>query len=203
VRHGNTFEAGQQVVWVGARTDLPLTETGKLQAHAVGRWCVHRSVRSNAIVTGPLRRTWETAAIVREHTSGELVVSEELREIDYGLWEGLSSADIESRYGSAALKAWETEAVWPSDAGWPQQEKAVTHGMLDLMDGLIRFGADSDVVLCTSNGILKTLSKHFVFGDRPASLGVRTGHLCIVERHGAAWRVVKWNLAPACQRKPC
>jgi broad specificity phosphatase PhoE len=195
VRHGNTFETGQQPVWVGARTDLPLTETGRLQGHAVGRWCADH-LHPKAIITSPLRRTRETAEIIQGYTSGELIRSNEMREIDYGLWEGLSSAEIESRYGASALKAWDTKAAWPSDAGWPQQEQTVTRDILDLMNGLERFGTGADVVLCTSNGILKTLSKHLIFAERPASLGVRTGHLCIVEKKGTTWCVLAWNHVP-------
>jgi broad specificity phosphatase PhoE len=197
VRHGNTFEAGQPAVWIGGRTDLPLTETGRLQARAVGEWCPRAAVHPRAIVTGPLRRTRETAYIIQEYTSGELIVSDEMREIDYGRWEGLSSAEIKSRYGAASLTAWEAEARWPTDAGWPQQEAAVTRAILDLMDGLARFGGDAQIIFCTSNGILKTMAKHFVFDEPPAMLGVRTGHMCIVQRQAAAWKIVSWNLAPA------
>ena len=35
-RHGNTFDKGDKVVWVGARTDLPLTAKGREQARALG-----------------------------------------------------------------------------------------------------------------------------------------------------------------------
>ena len=35
-RHGNTFEPSDKVVWVGARTDLPLTSMGREQAAALG-----------------------------------------------------------------------------------------------------------------------------------------------------------------------
>jgi broad specificity phosphatase PhoE len=196
VRHGNTFEEGQPSVWIGGRTDLPLTETGRLQARAVGQWCVRSSVRPKVHVSGPLRRTRETATIIQEYTSGELVISEEMREIDYGDWEGLSSAEIISRYGSAALTAWETEARWPADAGWPQQETAVARAILALMDWFSQSGSDSYVVFCTSNGVLKTMSKHFAFDDPPKSLGVRTGHMCLVHGEPGAWRVIGWNIAP-------
>jgi probable phosphoglycerate mutase len=38
IRHGNTFEAGQKAVWVGARSDLPLTMAGEAQAHAAAQY---------------------------------------------------------------------------------------------------------------------------------------------------------------------
>ena len=36
-RHGNTFNKGDKIVWVGARTDLPLTAKGREQALALGQ----------------------------------------------------------------------------------------------------------------------------------------------------------------------
>jgi hypothetical protein len=33
-RHGNTFDDGQQTVWVGAQIDLPLASKGREQAKA-------------------------------------------------------------------------------------------------------------------------------------------------------------------------
>ena len=65
-RHGNTFEAGDKVVWVGARTDLPLTAKGREQAAALGEGL--RPVKSviKHIVSGPLNRTREHAAIAAQ-----------------------------------------------------------------------------------------------------------------------------------------
>jgi len=37
VRHGNTFDPGDTVTRVGARTDLPLSSSGRAQADALAR----------------------------------------------------------------------------------------------------------------------------------------------------------------------
>ena len=36
VRHGNTFSPGDRVSWVGRGEDLPLVESGRAQASALG-----------------------------------------------------------------------------------------------------------------------------------------------------------------------
>ncbi|HRC26802.1 MAG TPA: phosphoglycerate mutase family protein, partial [Alphaproteobacteria bacterium] len=60
-RHGNTFESGQTPRRVGARTDLPLTETGRAQGRAVGLLLRAQGMIPARVYTGSLRRTVETA----------------------------------------------------------------------------------------------------------------------------------------------
>ena len=65
-RHGNTFNKGDKVVWVGARTDLPLTVKGREQAQALGEALAPFAPRIKRVVAGPLLRTREQAAIICE-----------------------------------------------------------------------------------------------------------------------------------------
>ncbi|MGA9265082.1 MAG: histidine phosphatase family protein, partial [Rhodomicrobium sp.] len=62
-RHGNTFEPSDKVVWVGARTDLPLTAKGREQAAALGEGLQPMKSVIKRIVSGPLQRTREHAGI--------------------------------------------------------------------------------------------------------------------------------------------
>ncbi len=65
-RHGNTFNKGDKVVWVGARTDLPLTAKGREQAQALGQALVPFAPQIKRVVSGPLLRTREHAAVICE-----------------------------------------------------------------------------------------------------------------------------------------
>ncbi len=65
-RHGNTFNKGDKVVWVGARTDLPLTAKGREQAQALGEALAPFAPRIKRVIAGPLLRTNEQAAIICE-----------------------------------------------------------------------------------------------------------------------------------------
>ncbi len=65
-RHGNTFNKGDKVVWVGARTDLPLTAKGREQAQALGQALVPFAPQIKRVISGPLLRTREHAAIICE-----------------------------------------------------------------------------------------------------------------------------------------
>jgi broad specificity phosphatase PhoE len=68
-RHGNTFEASEKAVWVGARTDLPLTVKGREQAQALAAALQPVKPRIGRVISGPLKRTREHAVIVCETLS--------------------------------------------------------------------------------------------------------------------------------------
>jgi broad specificity phosphatase PhoE len=63
-RHGNTFNKGDKVVWVGARTDLPLTAKGHEQALALGQALAPFAPRIKRVISGPLLRTREHAGFL-------------------------------------------------------------------------------------------------------------------------------------------
>jgi broad specificity phosphatase PhoE len=88
VRHGETewSKSGQHT----GRTDIPLTATGIRQAEALGRRLAGH--RFGLVLTSPLARARETC---RLSGFGDVaVVSDDLREWDYGIYEGRTTADV-------------------------------------------------------------------------------------------------------------
>ena len=117
-RHGNTFVPGDKIIWAGARTDLPLVEKGLLQAKDIGNALVAQGIIPARIYTGSLLRTIQTAQLIAGITgTPDVEIAEELKEIDYGLWEGRSNDDIRRDYGAALLDAWQQNSQWPGGAG--------------------------------------------------------------------------------------
>ena len=216
-RHGNTFETGDKIVWVGARTDLPLTAKGRDQAAALGRALVPMVPRLKRVISGPLKRTNEHAAIVcstltamlSEDKSGEKRSSahfrqetdERLREIDYGLWEGKTLEEIASLGGGAELHAWDKHGEWPPSPGWAPQANTILSNIADLTTDLAEALGRRDVaLLITSNGILKFFLKLVpgAFEDMAGrgALRVATGHCCALRHGEKGWHVEFWNKAP-------
>lgn len=88
IRHGQT-------AWTlsGAhtgRTDLPLTEAGRENAIAVGRWLAARPF--SLVLTSPLTRARETCRLAGYGDVAE--VDPDLCEWNYGDYEGRTTADI-------------------------------------------------------------------------------------------------------------
>ena len=85
VRHGQTEKNRQNVLQ--GRSDVPLNETGALQAAAVARQLRAAGIRFERVYTSPLRRAVQTAAMlapeVKPVTDGRLI------EMDYGPYEGM------------------------------------------------------------------------------------------------------------------
>ncbi len=95
VRHGETewSLSGQHT----GETDIPLTPEGQLQAVALGRLLAGR--RFERVLASPMRRARDTAELAG--FGDRIVVSEGLREYDYGEYEGIT-----------------TEQIWERAPGW-------------------------------------------------------------------------------------
>jgi broad specificity phosphatase PhoE len=86
IRHGETAWSlsGQHT----SRTDLPLTEEGKRRASALGRSLTGRDFA--LVLPSPMQRALETCRL----SGHQAEIDPDLREWDYGAYEGLTSDDI-------------------------------------------------------------------------------------------------------------
>jgi probable phosphoglycerate mutase len=203
-RHGNTFEKGDKVVWVGARTDLPLTAKGRAQAAALGEGLKPLRPHIGRIVCGPLKRTREHAAIAAERLgfAAAAEVDERLREIDYGAWEAKSSEEIQALGGEAELAAWNEKGKWPEAPGWTPSAEVIAANVAQLAgECAATLGSADAALLVTSNGILKFFLKLVpgAFEDMAArgALKVATGRCCALRHSARGWEVAFWDRDPA------
>jgi broad specificity phosphatase PhoE len=203
-RHGNTFEPNDKVVWVGARTDLPLTAKGREQASALGEALQPDRARIARVIAGPLKRTREHAEIVSRALGAEdsVAIDERLREIDYGLWEGKSSGEIQEAYGDAGLDAWNKHSIWPKYANWSPNPELIKKNVSELANELAENSSSEEIVLLvTSNGILRFFL-HLIPGafekmSKEGGLKVATGHCCVLRKDDTNWDLLSWDRQPA------
>jgi broad specificity phosphatase PhoE len=87
-RHGET-EWSRDGRHTG-RTDVPLTEVGRRQAVRLGKMLAGRTFER--VISSPLVRATETARLAG--FGDRLEIDEDLREWDYGIYEGRTSEDI-------------------------------------------------------------------------------------------------------------
>jgi len=95
-RHGETD--WNKARRIQGRTDIPLNERGRRQAEALAFRLA--SVRFDAVYTSDIGRVLETTRIVAAAQGREIPVTAlpELRECNYGEWEGLTRDEIAERY---------------------------------------------------------------------------------------------------------
>lgn len=85
VRHGETDHNKNHLIQ-GDFVDLPLNETGQKQAKEVAEKLKNETF--DLILCSPLLRAKETAEAINQHLKLEIVIEPELRERDFGDWEG-------------------------------------------------------------------------------------------------------------------
>jgi broad specificity phosphatase PhoE/ribonuclease HI len=95
LRHGQTpLSTERRFAGTG---DIELTEVGVRQAKLAAERLAARG-DIDVIVTSPLRRASQTAAEVAAATGAPVVTDQDLRETDFGAWEGLTFAEAQQRW---------------------------------------------------------------------------------------------------------
>ena len=90
-RHGETVWHAENR-YAGGFSDIDLTERGREQAGRLAAWC--RGRRFDALLVSPVRRAQETAQPVAAALGMEPEVVASLREVDFGIAEGRTAAEL-------------------------------------------------------------------------------------------------------------
>ncbi len=154
VRHGET--AWNAEGRFQGHTDVPLSDRGRRQAEALARRLAREKI--DAIYASDLQRAWETATIIAAPHGLEVRPEPRLREMHFGVWEGLTFDEIEARYpGSFDLLVTD-----PLAAGPPQGETMgeVMARVQALLEDLQRRHAQQTVLLVAHGGSFQMLMCH-------------------------------------------
>ena len=101
VRHGETDWNAQRRYQ--GQTDVPLSDFGKRQAEFVAKSLLDQKI--DAVYTSDLKRARETAEIIVDHNGLEVMPEPRLRELKFGILEGLTFDEAEARYPEM-IAAW-------------------------------------------------------------------------------------------------
>jgi broad specificity phosphatase PhoE len=184
VRHGETTwsRTGQHT----GRTDLDLTPTGEQQAKAAA--AVLGAVAFDLVLTSPLKRARQTAELAG---LTPYAIDEDLREWDYGDFEGKTSDEIHVQ--------WPDWSIW--DGPWPGGESSadVAARADRVVRQLLRSPTGARVAVVAHGHILRVLAARWLGGE------VELGRLLALDTATVSelgWehdqRVIRrWNLSPA------
>jgi probable phosphoglycerate mutase len=112
VRHGET-EWNAQRRYQG-QTDVPLSGLGRQQAECVAERLVGQTI--DAVYASDLQRAWETAQIIAAKSSLQIVPEPRLRELKFGVLEGLTFDEAQERYPEM-INAWLDDFNRPPEGG--------------------------------------------------------------------------------------
>ena len=160
VRHGIT-KWNDERRYQGHR-DLPLSETGRLQAEKVARRL--QGVDIAAVYSSDLARAMDTARFVGKTHRLPIIPLEELREIDVGKWEGKSFEELRHKE-SELLEHWLSDIVnnpIPGGESYAQLRDRVIPKIMELA----RTHKGSSICIVSHSGPLKLMLCH-VLGMAP------------------------------------
>ncbi|MFZ0324996.1 MAG: bifunctional RNase H/acid phosphatase [Actinomycetes bacterium] len=104
LRHGETTHTVAKRFSGSGGDDPVLSERGRWQAEqAAGFLATHGGI--TAVVSSPMRRTRETGELVAGALGAELLIDDDLRECDFGAWDGYTFAEVRDRWPEE-LVAW-------------------------------------------------------------------------------------------------
>ncbi len=178
-RHGETewSISGQHT----GTTDIPLTERGRRHAELLGRRLAQREFA--LVLTSPLQRARDTAALAGLGDGAEVV--DDLREIEYGAYEGLTTPEIREDRPD-----WD---LWRD--GSPEGETIADAGLrVDrVIERVLR--ADGDVALFAHGHILRVLGARWaeLAPEAGAHLALGTAALCDLGFERERRTIWLWN----------
>jgi broad specificity phosphatase PhoE len=194
VRHGET-EWSREGRHTGL-TDVPLTPAGEASARALAPALAARAIR--AAFTSPARRAARTAALAGLAATTDT----DLREWDYGGYEGRTTADI--RAGRPGWYLWR-DGVVPGDPAHPGESVASVGARADaVLSRVAPLLAGGDVVLVAHGHLLRVLTARWLRlppgGGRLFRLG--TGTLCTLGTEHGEPVITSWNVPPCTAGSP-
>lgn len=190
-RHGETdYNATGRMQ---GHLDSVLTDVGRNQA----RFAVPALARfsPDIVVTSDLRRAMDTATTFTETTGVPLRMDKRLRETNLGLWQGMSSAQIDEQW-PGSRQIWQTDPTWTPPGGESRLEVAARayEVVADLDES-----DEETAVLCAHGGLITALTGHLL--ELPVTAWAKLGgigncHWTVLARRGSsglAWRLHVYN----------
>jgi broad specificity phosphatase PhoE len=181
VRHGETV--GESSIRYHGITDVVLSHSGRGQAYAARRVLADREF--DLVVASPLARAWQTATVLAPDQ--EIHLEEDFREVDFGLWEGLTREEIAERDPDLYAE-WQRN---PQAFGYPGGE-ARAEFRSRIERGLERLLArqGSSTLLVAHKGVIRVLVAALTRRDLPPGEPLLGGVLRLARAPGGEWELL-------------
>ena len=151
VRHGETALTPMRKFSGDGPLDPELTETGLKEAALLAGEIA--KIKPDLLISSPLRRTKQTAEFIYHATGLEINFDPIWKERSFGLWDGLSIAEVKEKFPVEY-------AMWVSTSSYrPPQGESYDEAMARAVQGLTSLVADhphKKVCVVTHNGMIKT-----------------------------------------------
>jgi alpha-ribazole phosphatase/probable phosphoglycerate mutase len=149
IRHAETDMSG---TFCG-HSDPPINERGRTQVQRLLASLASEAI--DEIYSSDLRRAMDTATALAEAFAIPCIVLPELREIDFGEWEGMTWAEIENRDAAYAQHWLASFPAMPAPRG--EAFADFEHRVLQQVDLLLRIVHDRRIAVVTHAGVMRVV----------------------------------------------
>ena len=149
IRHGET-EWNKLGKFQGC-TDIALAEEGIKQAELLKN---RLNGNFDYIYSSPLIRAIETANILSSSTDKEVILASEIREINFGEWEGLTIHEIAEKYPEV-FKAWRTDKRESYICGGDSSINNAANRAKNCILDIVKKHKGKKIVIVAHGGIIK------------------------------------------------
>ena len=150
VRHGQT--PWNVLGKIQGCTNIDLEDEGRRQAQLL---CQRLGGDFSAIYSSPLNRALETAHILAAPTNLKVQPTEDLREINFGLWEGLTFKEVAAKYPDA-FAFWQKDELTAPLCGGDGSIKNCAQRAKDCLLGLVKQHPGETIVAVSHGGLIKS-----------------------------------------------
>ena len=161
VRHGATALSAEDR-FAGA-VGVELSDEGRWQAERLAERLAHEGIC--AVYCSPLGRAAQTAAALARPLGLDPQPRDGLREISHGRWEGLSRAEVETRF-PGEYEAWEADPFTFAPEGGESGVVVLARALPVLREIVVRHGGDRVLVVSHKATLRLLLSSLLGFDAR-------------------------------------
>ncbi len=185
VRHGETDHTTEKRFSGGLASANPsLNDLGRQHVRETAEWLATVADQVDVVLSSPVRRTRESAAIVAEVLGhDEVFVDDGFAEMEFGTWDGMTYLEVAEKHPEE-LTAWFGDMDHAPGGG--ESFRAVQERVLAGLDRVIAEHAGRTVVLVSHVTPIKTLVAH--------ALGAPLEALYRMELQPASVTMLSWFL---------
>jgi probable phosphomutase (TIGR03848 family) len=156
IRHAvnDYVKTGKLAGWIPG---VHLNDEGKAQADALGKRLADAPIKQ--IYASPLERTMETAQAIQQYQPKLTIVpQDDIGEVRYGDWEGMSIAALRSR------KMWQVVQEYPSRAYFPNGEtmRGAQTRIVNALETIIAEHPTAMIAIVSHADLIKMAVAHYL-----------------------------------------
>lgn len=150
-RHGETEwnKAGKMQGWKNSN----LTEKGTANAKTLGNSL--KQIDFDYIYCSPLERALETAKHIRGEKDTEIIICNDLKEMGFGLWEGLCHDEIEEMYPEEHFNFWNKPHLYQAIEG--EDFEDLIDRVNNALNEIVREAKGENILIVAHAAVIKAI----------------------------------------------